>query len=349
MKSAGIITFHQVFNFGAVLQAWSLVQILRRLGHEPVVIDYRPRTREPMRDRRGMRRFVPSVGLLRMQRFVQEQLPLTQTLRTAEDMQAHLSQAGYAALVCGSDQVWLIEDRHGFERAYFLDFEDVGGARRLSYAPSAGNSESFGQHTQAVRRALARFDAVSARDLNTLRLLRTVGIDNAVHVVDPTLLADFESIVTPPWRKRRYVAVVGPTNAAAQSLIVDVARRLDAKIVAVASRCEVADVKRPFASPDEWVGAIARADFVVTSLFHGAALAIRFRKPFLALGTASRGFKITDLLARFGLSDRFLAPRSDGKYDATGLELELSYGQAEALIQNQVSASMTYLRGALGD
>ena len=38
----GILTFHCAVNYGAVLQAYALQEILRSLGHEVYVIDYRP-------------------------------------------------------------------------------------------------------------------------------------------------------------------------------------------------------------------------------------------------------------------------------------------------------------------
>ena len=39
----GILTFHCAANFGAVLQAHALQEVLRRMGHEAYVVDYRPK------------------------------------------------------------------------------------------------------------------------------------------------------------------------------------------------------------------------------------------------------------------------------------------------------------------
>lgn len=38
----GILTFHHVANYGAMLQAYALQQAVQRLGHEAELIDYRP-------------------------------------------------------------------------------------------------------------------------------------------------------------------------------------------------------------------------------------------------------------------------------------------------------------------
>ena len=58
----GILTFHCAANFGAVLQTLALQEVLRRMGHEAYVVDYRPKyltepykafkyeTKRPIRD-----------------------------------------------------------------------------------------------------------------------------------------------------------------------------------------------------------------------------------------------------------------------------------------------------------
>ena len=38
----GILTFHRAINYGAVLQCYALSECLKRMGHDAVVIDYRP-------------------------------------------------------------------------------------------------------------------------------------------------------------------------------------------------------------------------------------------------------------------------------------------------------------------
>ena len=38
----GLLTFHSAQNYGAVLQAYATQEVLKGLGHEIQVIDYRP-------------------------------------------------------------------------------------------------------------------------------------------------------------------------------------------------------------------------------------------------------------------------------------------------------------------
>lgn len=39
----GILTFHCAHNYGAVLQTYALQEILKTMGHEVFIIDYRPK------------------------------------------------------------------------------------------------------------------------------------------------------------------------------------------------------------------------------------------------------------------------------------------------------------------
>ena len=41
MKRVGIITFHRANNFGAVLQCYALQEILKKLGYNAQVVDFR--------------------------------------------------------------------------------------------------------------------------------------------------------------------------------------------------------------------------------------------------------------------------------------------------------------------
>lgn len=37
----GILTFHRAINYGAVLQCYALSEVLKKMGHDVFVIDYR--------------------------------------------------------------------------------------------------------------------------------------------------------------------------------------------------------------------------------------------------------------------------------------------------------------------
>jgi hypothetical protein len=347
MTSVGLITFHHVPNFGACLQAWSLVRTMMRMGCSVEVIDYRPPSLAPITRRKGLKALIPSIGQWRMRRFMSRNLPLTPTFTTHDQVLEFLRSRRYDCLVCGSDQIWMMDDRIGFDRTYYLDFGKDVPTRRVSYAPSCGNMTSYGSYSAEVGRIFSAFHAISARDENTLRLLESVGVRGAAHVVDPTLLADFDSITQKAAISGDYLAVVGPVNAAACQFIKQIAAQLKLPVVAAGTHCPAADVEKRYVDAGEWASCIRNARFVVTSLFHGSALSIAFRRPFIAIDAGGRGFKLADLLNRFALADQFVQSGADGSYSMREGLLETDYKNAEGRISQAVAASLNYLRTAL--
>ena len=47
----GILTFHEVYNPGAFLQALGTFNLLKSLGHDPQIIDYTSPAHLPMREK----------------------------------------------------------------------------------------------------------------------------------------------------------------------------------------------------------------------------------------------------------------------------------------------------------
>lgn len=346
MPFTGLITLHHVPNFGAFIQSWSMVQTLRRLGHEVEVIDYRPPGNYLKYRRRGFRRCIPSLGRWRGHRFMEAQLPLSRTVRTPAQVDGLVESGRYDQLVCGSDQVWLKDNYRGFDRTYFLGVGKGVAVRRVSYAPSCGNLKSYGSDEDLARRLIGGLDAISVRDENTMNLVRALGIEDAVRVVDPSLLADFDELIGNRPLKQDYIAVTGPMNMATDQLIARLATRSQLTVLSVGTHCAAANHEKRYVHAGEWVNCLAHARMVITSLFHGAAVSIALRKPFIAVDTAGRAFKLTDLLGRFGMPERFVSVNGETNQLADRL-IEMNYDPFEAAIRADVRTSMDYLKKAL--
>lgn len=346
MPLTGVITFHHVPNFGAFVQAWSLVQAIQKCGHLVEVVDYRPTAHMEKFRRKGLKSWRPSLGRWRMKRFMHQNLPLSPTVRTPAEVDALVRDGRYDTLVCGSDQVWLIDGVLPFDRTYFLGVGEGQPLRRISYAPSCGNIDSFGDDAKEVGRLLRDLDHVSVRDENAMRLVTQLGISDAQQVVDPSLIADLDPLVGPNPHHRKYIAVVGGMNPAAGRLVEAISTRRQLDVVAVGTRCSAAHCEKRFINPGEWVNWIAHAEGVVTSLFHGAAVSIALRRPFLAIDAGGRAFKLTDLLGRFNLESHFVS-QCDGEYPGDDGWLDLNYSESGEVIQSAVEQSRLFLRKAL--
>lgn len=288
MKPIGILTFHRASNYGAVLQAYAMQQVLAACGRETQIVDYRCRAVEEGHRPWGLllRHRFP-VALLRclvairkdvvFGRFRRERLRLSAPVRR-EDLPACRDQ--YALFVAGSDQVWN-DVFSGMDPAYMLTF--AREEQRYSYACSFG-LDKFPEGTgQVYRERLAGMQCISVREKGAADLIEQIGYKARVDL-DPTLLLSrekWETFMTPSPFREPYIFVytVNPPVH-----LLEAARKLSdrtgAKILYLNNQYrDNRDIQRlRYKTPEEYVGLIAGAEYVLTNSFHGTVFAILFRK-----------------------------------------------------------------------
>lgn len=322
MKIA-IITIHHVPNYGAVLQAYALSRALARTGHAVEILDYRPQIAQAFYRPRLMRDWRPQVTRWRQywgfQRFVRAHLPITRRRFTEP---RDFTGLDYDLVVAGSDQLWCTSKQgsfRGFDPNFFLDFELPSRCRRASYAVSVGETDSFEEHRSRVATLLSRFDDIGVRDQQSQMLVEDVGRE-ATLTVDPVFLEEFDALderMAQPAGSQPTLVLAGGVDDTEAPAIRAIAKQRGLRIVALGHACAFADEVKPVMSPAEWLVAMKSAQFVVTTLFHGTAFAIKFGRPFLTIATESKRRKISDLLSRLSLEDRLVASVSQAALQDT--------------------------------
>ena len=348
MKKVGILTFHSVHNFGAVVQAWAITQALLSIGASPEVIDYRPPGHSAKSKRLGIRRFLPSLGRIKFRRFVRKYISTSPSRHeTRESVDAYLRSSDFDALITGSDQVWYKNDHLGFDPVYFLDVGDPQETPRVSYAASCGPNDSLGEDHDRAGEILQTYKAVSVRDARTLAFAKSLGVQNPIRVLDPTLIADLSPLVGTRPVDQRYILLTGRLSRGAHTLVLDLARREELKVVEIGRACEGADEHRPFVDPGQWVNLIAHADLVVSSLFHGCAVSIALRRPFIAFDTAERGFKLVDLLGNLDMENRLVTSEDLAARRPLTHLANLDYTALESQLERERDSSREFLQRAI--
>lgn len=202
----GILTFHSQLNYGGVLQCWALKKALEEMGHEVVVVDrwHYDDNRLLMRQfakfsllawMKTMVRGILGCGdfgmllrVIRTIRFVRR-LGLTKTHFCNWGELGSAQKEEFKELdiiVVGSDQVWHA-DVWSDPRPYLL--EGAPEIRAISYASSFGMNKIPEDLVDVYARGLARFSAISCRELEGVDICSSMGFPSA-HVVDPTLLLE---------------------------------------------------------------------------------------------------------------------------------------------------------------
>jgi len=376
-KRIGIITHPLSINYGGLLQAYALQEVLRRMGHDPRTVDV---TVPPPNRCKALLKIVllPLLNILfpgrytsdvrnrknmfrrrHTERFIRDNIRLTVPVKTHADAEA-LAAYRFDACIVGSDQCWraaYVPDPW----MHFLGFVPKDAAtRRIAYAVSLGTEVwDYDPRQTAICEELAgRFDAVSVRESSGVALCREhLGVE-AVHLVDPTMLlsaddylalADADGIAPGRPVVTSYILDPSPAKLA---MVDAVAVRFGLPVRRLTIHYEHADPEFSRLYPGahipvtKWLRSYADAEFVVTDSFHGAVFSIVFNKPFLVIGNKQRGMaRFASLLGMFGLEDRLVGP--DTAITPELLARPIDYDRVNAIIARERGKAVNFLHNAI--
>ena len=212
----GIITFWEsTDNYGQVLQAYALQNVLKAMGHEPFQIRYSLKASQQTEQQSSLLKKVLKVLLvypliksikrhyaLREDvecRTMIERKNVARKFQEFRDTYIKQDQVIYNSIeeirsnppvadcyITGSDQVWTMLLSNKGNSAYFLDFGS-NETKRISYAASFGRSVYPKELLPRLKELLSRFDAISVREQEGVEICKSLGLQ-AAHVLDPTLL-----------------------------------------------------------------------------------------------------------------------------------------------------------------
>lgn len=170
----GIVTIYNVPNYGAILQTYSLVEYLRREGHEVVLFNVDSPKLHPYIYK--LKRLF-KLGFI--DRFQRRHYP-TITSNLNEEVDIYM---------VGSDQVWNIEITQADYDKYFLAFALHN--RKVSYAASFGNNEwDFPSKRNEIRGLLSVFKYITVREEIGVNILKFEFNMKGNCVLDPCFLLD---------------------------------------------------------------------------------------------------------------------------------------------------------------
>lgn len=331
-----ILTQPLYTNFGGILQDYALQVVIKKLGHEPITIDYArvyPKwhwflgyMKNMVLGRKHPVQFphYGRAGQENLNRFIHQYIKMTKPVETPQDGWKWLRKAWKGAepdaVMVGSDQVWSpwANVPLDFLGNMYLDFLPNYKGKRIAYAASFGGSEWT--YTEEWEKRCAecakKFDAISVREDSGVKLCKEhLGVD-AVHVLDPTLLLtaiDYEALLSSPSLPS------SPTNPYLFAYVLDTSTEKVTFLNKVAEKFGL-ELKLQGANDDlswddsieQWLLDIRNAAIVVTDSFHGSVFAIQFHTPFLSIPNNRRGVdRFTSILNKLGLTDRMVTTETE--------------------------------------
>jgi len=322
----GILTYHNAYNYGAVLQAYALQTFLQKKGHDVEIIDYHNKKvdlyyslfgyrRIPKRD---PRKFVEHMRIAffrkpkfnRFRKNTLELLNLSKRIRRIDD--PYLRE--YDIVIIGSDQLWnkIITGKN--DKFYWGEFAKYTQRPVVTYAICM-NSEHVSDEDQAfIKKHLCNFSQLSVREVDLAAFMKQkFDVDPEVSL-DPTLMVDEEmwsQLLIEDNNKfsEPYVCVYPVLE---REKVIDFARKValekNMKLVILYPIAESTPEMDYYIAetPVEFINIIAHSRYMVTSSFHGLAFSIIFKKEVLVLGDSGKNVRMKSLLGCLGMRTRFI-------------------------------------------
>lgn len=369
MSKVGIMSMQRIANYGSFLQAYALKQLIESLGHKVEFVDYHigapvikdnadNRNKYVRKIEKGLETFRYKAPLSHKLAFIQYKqsfgkkympiLGITDEMNYTPELDC---------LVIGSDEVFnCIQKNSNVGYSPELFGKDNRAKRLITYAASFGNTtidklDTYGK-TDEVGEWLSKFNALSARDMNTGKIIEDLTGRIPVYHLDPVLTYDYMNCcdqihdIKPTEKYLILYAYSGRITDKEADWIAAYAKKKKLKVYAIGGIQKCAD-RFIDCSPFEVLAYFKNAEEVITDTFHGSIFSVITHRRFATLVRKSVGNsygneeKLTDLLERIQLIDRMTVDITDVKKIN---DKASDYGAVDSVLKQQRDYAKKYLK-----
>lgn len=350
----GILTYHRVPNYGALLQAVATRVVLQEMGHDVYYVDYYPEYHRKRYKYFSTYDF-KKCGLIGKIRYVIESVK-TFSYKRARKRNFELfikreiepycrpMSESYDVIVYGSDQIWRKQAESGtFNPIYFGKM--LPAKKHIAYAASMGDMILSSTEKELLKKLVLNLDGIGVREVGLQTLLEGIHINNVIQVLDPTLLitaSKWDMIIPAMKFSKKYLLYYGLMNGSFdETLIYDFARKNNWEVIRLVGTATKKNTYhlRTSAGPDEFLNLIRNAEYVFTSSFHGLVFSILYHKQFFT-SFKTNAQRAESILSSLGLSDRLLTPMCKSLPAVT----DINYTDVNKKIVELREPSLKYLK-----
>ena len=375
MKKVGIATVYTGYNYGSLLQAFSVKTILNSIGYESELLGMKGSLIKG-RDVRFGKLMAIILRMLAHPKIIKRsvsvyhdsvlkrlpectrQMFLEFTTQYLHPLQAsyrklkmYAASDDYIAFVCGSDQIWNSANPY-VDPFYYLRFAPQN--KRIAFAPSFGRDYISAYNMDKIKTYVSEIPYLSVRESSGSILIHGMTKENVPILPDPTLVLDaaqWENALSlqPTTQENSYILAYflsSPSDTAKASLK-KLAAETGYRILNIPYLYENADwcAETTDAGPKKFLDLIRNAAVVCTDSFHGTAFSLNFKTPFYTYernyGKAEKqSTRITSLLQLTHTESRL-------NYAYTGGGYEMDFTDSTAILQREREKSIEYLRASL--
>lgn len=226
------------------------------------------------------------------------------------------------AFICGSDQVWSAL-RIPLAPEFFLP--SVSASRKIAYAPSIGIDNIPKYYQNKAGKYIKDFKFLSVREDAAKEALKEKFGQNAVQVLDPTMLVGkefWDSLLEKEGKKKPsfdyiFCYFLGEVPDVVLSVINQVSTGKKVIMLPYEEDSKrVSNGQYKEADPLEFVNLIKYADCVLTDSFHGSVFSVLYGKRFVVtkrthVGRVSQTSRIKSLLRMVHQEERYCSEKED--------------------------------------
>ena len=328
----GILTWLHNGNYGSILQAYALQKALRNQGYQTENIDYAPSTVKKVenliKNKNSLKLFLEKWDAYCAKKVAGSPRELSEKQKKFDDFRENYINitrrysspkevatidGEFDAYICGSDQIW---SPVLLNPVFYFDFlSDT--ERKIAYACSFGVSSIKGKKATKITNYLNRFDYISVRESSGCEIVKNLTGKVVPVMPDPTLLlqrTDWDKVSKYNLNLNKYIFCYFLSwNEDYWKYVENVSQQLGYQIVIVPSVKQTYQVDAKILKnigPEEWVGLVKNASYVITDSFHGTVFSIIYNKPFTVLkrfsddNPRSQNSRIYTLLEHYNLTNR---------------------------------------------
>ncbi len=367
-KKIDVITLHRIVNYGSVLQAYATQYILEKLGHEVEFIDYYPERMHMLGMLKRIKnkserlkkniffrmaaRIVMFPSYIRrftvFKNFIKKHLNLTNKVyKTEEELEKDIPEAD---IYCtGSDQVWNTGWNEKIDDVFFLKFVPEN-KRCIAYSASFGKSKLENWEKEETKALLQKYSHIAMREKSGVEILENLGIENGIHVLDPTLLLNKEEwkpLISQKYENKKYIFMYNINrNKKLDSYAKELAKRKKMPLIYVSynyHECFKYGHLKCNPKVEDFLSLIANAEYVLTDSFHCTAYSINFNKNLLVAYPEKFSTRLASIVELTGLTNRVIRDYNDFSI----CEKEIDYEYANKILNEERKKSIDYLKTAI--
>ena len=338
-------------NYGSIATYYALNRVITSMGKTVLMID------KPVL-------FEDDVELkeTHSRRFAREHYDISEQYRLDEFEKLN-DQCD--VFIMGSDQVWNYEISKNFGKRYYLDFVSDDKVK-IAYAASFGHSVDFAsaEERKKISALMKRFDGVSVREEDGVRICREDYGVEATRVLDPVFLADraiFDELAEKSTFREEepFIAtyILDPDPEIRKAIFYASEKLGGIKVINLLdglpwtfeenkNRLELPNCIENL-QVEDWLYYIKNAEFVITDSCHGASFSIIFERNFIAIGNKRRGMsRFRSLIDLFKLDSHFTVYPEKIINDHAFFD-DVDYGLVNTILQSERKRCYNWLKSAI--